>query len=80
MRIKPKRRTKRNKPDALTVPVAPNQVWSMDFMSDSLVDDRSAGTLSALEDYNREGLGIEVDQSLPSTQVISARERIVEWR
>ena len=38
LRIKPKRRIKRDKPEALSVPVAINQVWSMDFMSDSLFD------------------------------------------
>ena len=65
LRIKPKSRIKRDKPDALSVPVAPNQVWSMDFMSDSLIDGRSFRTFNVLDDYNREGLGIEVDQSLP---------------
>ena len=33
LRIKPKRRIKRDKPDVLSVPCAVNQVWSMDFMS-----------------------------------------------
>ena len=80
LRIKPKSRIKRDKPDALSVPVAPNQVWSMDFMSDSLVDGRSFRTFNVLDDYNREGLGIEVDQSLPSTRVIRTLERIIEWR
>jgi len=36
LRIKPRKRLKRDKPDALSVPIKPNQVWSMDFMSDSL--------------------------------------------
>lgn len=80
LRIKPKRRIKRDKPDALSVPVAPNQVWSIDFMSDSLVDGRSFRTFNVLDDYNREGLGIEVDQSLPSARVIRALEHIIEWR
>jgi len=31
MRIKPRRRIKRDKPDALSVPVAINQIWSMGF-------------------------------------------------
>jgi len=31
LRIKPKRSIKRDKPDALSVPEAINQVWSMDF-------------------------------------------------
>ena len=80
LRIKPKRRIKRDKPDALSVPVAPNQVWSMDFMSDSLLDGRSFRTFKVLDDYNREGLGIEVDQSLPSARVVRALEQIIEWR
>ena len=80
LRTKPRRRIKRDKPDALSVPLAPNQVWSIDFMSDSLTDGRTIRTFNVLDDYNREGLGIEVDQSLPSARVIKALERIIEWR
>ena len=40
LRIKPRRRLKREKPEELTVPEAPNRVWSMDFMADRLVDGR----------------------------------------
>ena len=80
LRIKPRRRIKRDKPNALSVPLAPNQVWSIDFMSDSLTDGRAIQTFNVLDDYNREGLGIEVDQSLPSDRVIKTLERIIEWR
>ena len=80
LRIKPKRRIKRDKPDALSVPTAINQVWSMDFMSDSLSDGRLLRTFNVLDDYNREGLGIEVDLSLPSSRVIRSLEQIIEWR
>ncbi|MES1191794.1 MAG: integrase core domain-containing protein, partial [Steroidobacter sp.] len=31
-------------------------------------------------DFNREGLGIEVDFSLPAQRVIRALEQIIEWR
>ena len=31
LRIKPRKRLKRDKPDALAVPEAPNIIWSMDF-------------------------------------------------
>ena len=62
------------------MPLAPNQVWSIDFMSDSLTDGRTIRTFNVLDDYNREGLGIEVDQSLPSARVIKALESIMEWR
>jgi putative transposase len=35
---------------------------------------------NVLDDYNREGLGIEVDFSLPSTRVMRSLDRIIEWR
>ena len=80
LRIRPKRRIKRARPDALSVPVATNQVWSIDFMSDSLSDGRLLRTFNVIDDYNREGLSIEVDLSLPSQRVIRALEQIIEWR
>jgi putative transposase len=38
----------------------------MDFMVDQLADGRKFRTLNVLDDFNREGLGIEVDFSLPA--------------
>lgn len=35
---------------------------------------------SRIDDFNREGLGIEVDFSLPSEGVIRSLDRIIEWR
>jgi putative transposase len=55
-------------------------VWSMDFMHDQLSDGRSFRLFNVLDDFNREGLGIEVDLSLPSGRVIRALEQIIEWR
>ena len=80
LRIKPRRRIKRDKPDALSVPTAANQVWSMDFMSDSLRDGRTMRTFNVMDDYNREGLAMEVDLSLPSQRVIRSLEQVIEWR
>lgn len=80
LRIKPRRRIKRDKPDALSIPTAINQVWSMDFMSDSLSDGRSLRTFNVIDDYNRECLTIDVDLSMPSLRVIRALEQVIEWR
>lgn len=80
MRIKPRRRLKRDKPDELAVPRQINDMWSMDFMHDKLRDGRSFRTFNVIDDYNREGLGIEVDLSLPALRVIRSLERIIEWR
>ena len=80
LRIKPRKRLKRDKPDALAVPASPNLVWSMDFMADRLGDGRAFRLLNVLDDFNREGLGIEVDFSLPAERVIRSLDRIIEWR
>jgi putative transposase len=93
LRIKPRKRLKRDKPDALAVPEAPNVTWSIaagqlialqsmrgDFMADRLGDGRAFRLLNVLDDFNREGLGIEVDFSLPAERVIRSLNRIIEWR
>lgn len=67
LRIKPKKRLVRERPEPLTVPEAINYVWSMDFMHDQLSDGRSFRLFNVLDDFNREGLGIEVDLSLPAS-------------
>ena len=52
----------------------------MDFMHDQLSDGRSFRLFNVLDDFNREGLGIEVDLSLPAARVIRSLDRIIEWR
>lgn len=80
LRIKPKKRLKREKPEALTVPSQINECWSMDFMHDQLSDGRSIRLLNVIDDFNREGLAIEIDFSLPTVRVIRTLEQIIEWR
>jgi len=80
LRIKPKKRLVREKPEPLAVPEAINDSWSMDFMHDQLSDGRSYRLLNIIDDFNREGLGIEVDFSLPAERVIRTLEQIIEWR
>lgn len=52
----------------------------MDFMADRLGDGRAFRLLNVLDDFNREGLGIEVDFSLPAERVIRSLNRIIDWR
>ena len=80
LRIKPKKRLVRERPEVLAVPGAINQTWSTDFMHDALADGRSYRLLNVIDDYNREGLGMEVDLSLPAERVIRALDQIIEWR
>lgn len=80
LRIKPKKRLVRSKPEALAVPAAINEVWSMDFMHDQLSDQRSYRLFNVIDDHNREALGVEVDLSLPAERVTRALDQIIEWR
>lgn len=52
----------------------------MDFIHDQLSDGRSSRLFNVLDVFNREGLGIEADLSLPAARVIRALEQIIEWR
>ena len=52
----------------------------MDFMADRLGDGRQFRLLNVLDDFNREGLGIEIDFSLPAERVVRALNQIIEWR
>ena len=52
----------------------------MDFMHDQLSDGRNYQLLNIIDDFNREGLGIEVDLSLPAERVIRTLDQIIEWR
>ena len=83
LRIKPRKRLLRDKPQALTISLAMNQVWSIDFMHDQLEDGRSIRLFNVIDDFNREALGIEVDFSLPSERVIRSLDQIsgklMEW-
>src|SRR5690554_5718718 len=80
LRIKPKKRLMRVRPEPLGTATSINQVWSMDFMHDHLADGRSIRLFNVVDDFNREGLGIEVDFSLPAERVIRALDQIIEWR
>ena len=80
LRIRPKKRMVREKPEALTVPQALNQVWSMDFMHDQLSDGQCIRLFNLIDDFNRESLAIDVDFSLPALRVIHSLEQVIQWR
>ena len=60
LRIKPKKRLVRERPEPLAVPDTIKQVWSMDFMHDQLSDGRSFRLFNVLDEFNPEGLAIEI--------------------
>ena len=61
-------------------PGAPNQLWSMDFVSDALFDGRRLRALTVVDAFTREALAIDVDQGIRGEQVVEAMKRIAAIR
>lgn len=80
--LRKKRRRKGAAGARATMPAAvrPNQNWSMDFVSDSIVTGRRFRALAIVDDYSRECPAIEVDTSLGGARVVSVLERLAETR
>lgn len=84
MQLNIRRRAKKRLParvkHRLFEPGHPNQVWSLDFVHDSLWNGRTFRLLNVMDDYNRQVLWVEADTSLPSLRVIRVLERLEESR
>jgi len=76
---RPKRRKmaahRANRPEAKRI----NESWSMDFVSDGLFDGRRFRSLTVVDNFSRECLGIWVDQSIKGEDVVRFMERI-SWQ
>jgi putative transposase len=75
-----KRRAKKRLPkrikQPLFVPQFPNQVWSADFMSDTLYAGKRFRTFNVIDDFNREVLQVEIDTSITGRRLIRVFERL----
>ncbi len=65
---------------APAAPLAPNERWSMDFVSDALSIGRRFRVLNIVDDFTKLSPAIEVDTSLPGLRVIRTLERAIELR
>ena len=84
LKLNQKRRAKRRIPQRarqpLFLPGKVNQVWSADFMSDSLYAGKRFRTFNVIDDYNREVLAIEIDTSITAKRLIRVFERLRKER
>ncbi len=69
LRRKPKKRLPPREKITLAQPEFINRSWSMDFMSDALLNGQRFRTVNVLDDCNREALGIKASVSLPAKRV-----------
>ena len=64
----------------LNAPLLPNEIWALDFMSDSLYQGRRFRTLNILDEGLREARAIEIDTSLPAERVVRTLQRLATRR
>jgi putative transposase len=64
----------------MTMPLAANEEWAMDFVADALASARSVRILTVVDAFTRECLALETDTSLGSLRVVRVLERLIAER
>nr|WP_315833550.1 IS3 family transposase [Bradyrhizobium prioritasuperba] len=64
----------------MLVPIAPNERWSLDFVSDQLTDGRRFRILTVVDDCTRECLALVADTSLSGVRVARELDRLIVER
>lgn len=80
LKRKPKKRLPAREKVVLKQPIHINETWSLDYMSDSLVNGKRFRTVNVIDDCNREALGIKASYSLPSLAVTEYLDCIAEQK
>jgi transposase InsO family protein len=64
----------------IETPVAANQRWSLDFVSDQISDGRRFRILAVVDDCTRECLGLVADTSISGLRVARELDNIIRQR
>lgn len=64
----------------MEIPQGRNQRWSLDFLSDTLIDGRRFRVLVVVDDFTRESLACVVDTSLSGVRVARELDRLAALR
>ena len=79
MKLAGKRKAVRQRQEKLTA-TAPNQAWSMDFVADQVQNGTRFRSLTIIDVFTREAVGIEVGQSLKGEDVVRTLNRLKQDR
>jgi putative transposase len=75
VRTKQRRKIARRQRGGIAIATAPNQCWSMDFMSDKFADGRSFRILTVVDQFTRECVCLEADRAMTGMKVAQALEQ-----
>ena len=73
-----RQRIKNNPANPILIPLQRNEEWAIDFMCDVLESGRRFRTLNVIDHFNREGLGIAINFSLPARKVTAFLGQLIE--
>lgn len=66
--------------EPLELPNGPNQVWSMDFVSDALADGRRLKVLTIVDDFTKEAVDLAVDFGISGLYVTRILDQAARFR
>jgi len=79
-----KRRRKRHgvavEREPLALPSRPNEVWSMDFVSDALANGRRIKVLTIVDDFTKESVDLVAEHGISGHYVVRVLERAAQFR
>lgn len=64
----------------LELPVGPNQVWSMDFVSDALANGRRIKVLTIVDDFSKEAIDLVADFGISGQYVTRVLDQAARFR
>jgi putative transposase len=73
-----RKRVKNHPANPIAVPFQRNEEWAVDYMSDVLQDGRQMRTFNVIDQFNRQGLGILPDFSIPARKATAYLDRLIE--
>lgn len=76
IRKRPKKKLRGHLRLVLPEPQKPNHIWSMDFVSETLYDQRRFRCFNVVDDFTRENIVIHPDRSIKSEKIVRIFERL----
>lgn len=82
LHLRPKKRRRRSLGERILPqrPTGANQMWTMDFVHDTLACGRSFRALNMMDGWSREALAIEAETSLPGRRVVRVLNKLMAAR
>jgi putative transposase len=66
--------------EPLALPSRPNEIWSMDFISDALANGRRIKLLTIVDDFTRESVDLVAEHGISGQYVVRVLERAAQFR